>query len=99
MLSQRSNRHSVSSGLRKEVIRMRVIVNRVPELFAQVEEYWFHGPQTKLARDAGVSKSQISRILHSQPNPSYYCICRIVTVLEQKLGVKLDPREVYQVEP
>lgn len=70
--------------------------NRLPLYLAQVQDYWFHGPQRKLARDAGVSESTVSRILRGVTNPRYSDICKIVAVLEDKLERKLDPRDVYE---
>lgn len=69
--------------------------NRLPVYLAQIQDYWFHGPQKKLARDAGVSEITVSRILRGATNPRYADICKIVAVLEQKLNCKLDPRDVY----
>lgn len=71
-------------------------VNRLPVLLAQIQDYWFHGPQARFARDAGVSESTFSRILRGQTNPRYGDICKIVALLERKLERKIDPREVYE---
>lgn len=70
--------------------------NRLPVYLAQIQDYWFHGPQKKLARDAGVTESTLSRILRGATNPRYSDICKIVAVLEQKLGRQIDPRDVYE---
>jgi DNA-binding XRE family transcriptional regulator len=70
--------------------------NRLPLYLAQIQDYWFHGPQRKFAKDAGVSESTLSRILHGRTNPRYDDICKIVGLLEKKLGRKIDPREVYE---
>ena len=70
--------------------------NRLPDLLAEIEEYWFHGPQRRFARDAGVSEVTFSRILRGATNPRYADICRIVRLLEAKLGRKVDPREVWE---
>ncbi len=70
--------------------------NRLPVYLAQIQDYWFHGPQRKFARDAGVSESTLSRILRGTTNPRYEDVCKIVALLEQKLNRKIDPREVYE---
>ena len=70
--------------------------NRLSVYLGQVQDYWFHGPQKKLARDAGVTPSTLSRILRGTTNPRYEDICKIVGTLEEKLGRKIDPREVYE---
>jgi len=71
-------------------------LNRLPVYLAQIQDYWFHGPQKKFARDAGISESTLSRILRGATNPRYDDICKIVALLEMKLQRKIDPRDVYQ---
>jgi transcriptional regulator with XRE-family HTH domain len=70
-------------------------VNQLPMLLAQIQDYWFHGPQQRFARDAGVSETTLSRILRGKTNPRYEDICKIVALLEKKLRRKIDPRDVY----
>lgn len=70
--------------------------NRLREYLEQVQEYWFHGPQRRFARDAGIAESTLSRILRQESQPSYGHICRIIAVLERKLGRKIDPRDIFQ---
>lgn len=70
--------------------------NRLPQYLAEIQEYWFHGPQRRFARDAGVSEATLSRILRGATNPRYEDICRIVALLEKKLGRRIDPRDVYE---
>ena len=71
-------------------------VNRLPGYLAEIQEYWFHGPQRRFARDAGISEATFSRILRGATNPRYEDICRIVTLLESKLNRKIDPRDIYE---
>jgi len=70
--------------------------NRLPVYLAMIQAYWFHGPQRKFARDAGISESTLSRILRGATNPRYTDICKIVALLERKLQRKIDPREIYE---
>jgi transcriptional regulator with XRE-family HTH domain len=70
--------------------------NRLALYIAQVQDYWFHGPQRRFARDAGVSESTLSRIIRGQTRPRYEDLCKITALLEQKLGRKIDPREIYE---
>jgi transcriptional regulator with XRE-family HTH domain len=70
--------------------------NRLRQFLLQVEEYWFRGPQRKFARDVGVSESTVSRVIRGESRPSYPLVCRMAKVLEQKLGRKIDPREIYE---
>jgi transcriptional regulator with XRE-family HTH domain len=71
-------------------------VNQLPVLLAQIQDYWFHGPQKKLAKDAGVNEATLSRIMRGTTNPRYIDICKITAALEKKLRRKIDPREIYQ---
>lgn len=70
--------------------------NRLPAYLGQLQDYWFHGPQRRFARDAGVSESTLSRLLRGETNPRYSDICKIVALLERKLGRRIDPRDVYE---
>lgn len=70
--------------------------NRLPVFLAQIQDYWFHGPQAKFAKDAGVSEATLSRIMRGATNPRYSDICKIVALLEKKLNRRIDPREVYE---
>jgi transcriptional regulator with XRE-family HTH domain len=72
-------------------------VNRLPDYLAQIEDYWFRGPKRRFAKDAGISESTFSRIFHGVTNPRYRDVCRIVALLEQKLGKKIDPRDIYEL--
>jgi len=87
-------------SIRKEVPIPRRAVppptrNEVPKLLAQLQDYWFHGPQKRFAQDAGITPTTFSRILRGQTNPRYSDMLKIVALLEKKLGRKLDPRDVY----
>lgn len=70
--------------------------NRLKTYLEGIQEYWFHGPQRRFAREAGVPESTISRIIRQECTPDYGHICRIIRVLEAKLGKKIDPREVFE---
>jgi hypothetical protein len=72
-------------------------VNRLPDYLAQLEEYWFRGPKRRFAKDAGVSEATFSRIFHGVTNPRYRDVCKIVALLEKKLGRKIDPRDIYEM--
>ncbi|MFN3650383.1 MAG: helix-turn-helix domain-containing protein [Armatimonadota bacterium] len=70
--------------------------NHLQEYLGTIEEYWFHGPQRKFARDAGIPETTLSRILRKESTPTFPVICRIVRALEKKLGRKIDPREIFE---
>lgn len=71
-------------------------VNRLAHYLAELDEYWFRGPQRRFAKDAGVSEATLSRILRGVANPRYRDVCKIVALLEQKLGKRIDPRDIYE---
>ena len=52
------------------------------------------GGESKLARDAGVSKSALSRLVNGLSSPSFGLICALCNSLEKALGRPLDPREI-----
>lgn len=68
--------------------------NRVAILMAHTTRYAFE-PQARLARDVGVARSTISRILSGQRSPTLPLALKIVTALEEALKVPLDPRDVF----
>ena len=77
---------------------MKIIVNKIPDYYLQIEDYWFHGPQQRFADDAGVSRTSFGRLLHGGAVADYRIVCKVVSHLERKLQLRLDLREVYQVE-
>lgn len=70
-------------------------VNQIYRLMESIPDYWFKGPQLKLATDAGISKSCLCRILNGVvKDPSYSIVLNIVEAFERKLERRMDPREV-----
>lgn len=58
-----------------------------------VPRYSFMGA-TRLARDAGVSKSAVSRLMRGETSPSFAIVARIASALERSTGFAIDPREI-----
>lgn len=69
-------------------------INRIADLMAHIDRYSFKGV-ARLARDAGVSASSVSRLINGKMNPSFAMTARITEALERELGLALDPREVF----
>ncbi len=67
--------------------------NRLRAIIQHIDPYFFRGV-TKLAREAGVSHSAISRICSGKSGASYPVVCAIAEVLERHLGKRIDPREI-----
>ncbi len=53
---------------------------------------------TRLARDAGVSHSAVSRLLAGETSPSFALLWKLTKALEQRLGRRLDPRELVSLD-
>ena len=70
--------------------RLRAIIQHIPAFYFQ--------PITKLAREAGVSHSAISRICSGKSGASYPVVCAVTEVLEQRFGKRIDPREIVSFD-
>jgi DNA-binding XRE family transcriptional regulator len=68
--------------------------NRVAAVMAHTVRYAFEG-QARLARDCGVSRSTILRLLSGQCRPSFTLALAITLALEKQLCRRLDPRELF----
>ena len=67
--------------------------NRVAAIMMHTPRYSFRGT-SRLAADAGVSKSTISHLVHGQSNPLYITVSKVVKVLETHVRKPLACREV-----
>ena len=68
-------------------------INRVSDVMVHTKRYAFKGV-TKLAQDARVSASSISRLINGKLNPSFVMVARLTRALERDLGFKIDPRDL-----
>lgn len=84
-----SNRPSASTGPTG-----RLMHNRVAAVMLHVPWYTISG-QARLARDAGVSKSAISRLLSGQSAPGYLLANAVTAALERRMGRSLHPRDLF----
>lgn len=67
--------------------------NRVAAVIAHTTRYAFKG-QTRLARDAGISRSALTRLISGRVRSSYTIVHRVTSTLEKALNRKLDCREL-----
>lgn len=67
--------------------------NRLRLVMAHTTRYAFKG-EARLASDAGVSKSAVSRLVNGLSSPSFAVVSAIAHALEKRLGRPLDPREL-----
>lgn len=68
-------------------------INRISDVMAHTTRYAFRGV-TRLAEDARVSPSSISRLVHGKLNPSFILVARVTSALERTLGYHIDPRDL-----
>lgn len=73
------------------------LFNRIAALMEHTTRYAFKGA-SRLAADAGVSKSFISRLLHGQTSPFFVHVVRLTQALEKALERRLDPREFLSLD-
>ena len=76
--------------------------NRILALMAHTNRYAFKG-ESRLAHDAGVSKSAVCRLLNGQSSPSFALVSSITKALEPHLqrgleGRRLDPHELISLD-
>lgn len=71
--------------------------NRIAAVMEHIPRYTIQG-QARLAADAGVSRSAVSRLLSGQTEPSFSVALAITSALEWKLGRKLEPRELFSLD-
>jgi len=69
-------------------------INRLADVMAHSTRYACHGVP-RLAEDAGIHRTTLSRVMSGRMNPSARLVGRITTALEKALGRKLDPRELF----
>ncbi len=82
-----------------------IVQNRLPAIMAHTFWYAFE-PQARLAKDAGVSRSTVSRLITGKINPSFRLVQAITSALTKRLNdtmdvpmtAPLDPREVFSTD-
>ena len=73
--------------------RRRRVYTRIAEVMVHISYFSFQG-QARLAKEAGVSKSTVSRLIRGKTLPSYSLVYSVTRALEARLGKTLDPREL-----
>ena len=68
--------------------------NRVQTVMVHVSRYSFQG-RARLAADAGVSRSTISRMINGQTNPSHMLVQAVTDALAVHLKLPLVPRDLF----
>lgn len=83
-------------------INTDAVHNRILALMAHTSRYAFKG-ESRLANDAGVSKSAVCRLLNGQSSPSFALVSALTHALEPHLqrglqGKRLDPHELISLD-
>lgn len=73
------------------------ISNRLRAILLHVPYYAFEGT-ARLARDTGLAPSSISRIIRGKVSPSYVAVETITKAISQRLGRRLDARELFTTD-
>lgn len=73
------------------------VQNRVRVLLVHIPAFSIQG-QARLAHDAGVARSTVSRLVNGQISPSYRLARAVTDALERKLGQPLDIRDVFTLD-
>lgn len=68
-------------------------VNRLADVMAHHDRFAFKGV-SRLAREAGVSPSSVSRLINGKYNPSFLMVARLANALERAYGYSIDPRDL-----
>ncbi len=68
-------------------------INRLADIMAHSNRYAFEGVK-RLASDARVDPSSVSRFINRKLNPSFIFVARLTHALEEHLGIVLDPRDI-----
>ena len=71
--------------------------NRIGAVMAHSPRRYAFCGQARLARDAGVNRSTISRLCAGKSRPTFSLIFAIASLLEQDLGCPIDPRELISL--
>lgn len=76
--------------------------NRLLAFMAHTSRYAFDGG-SRLAEDAGVSRSSVNRLLNGQCSPSFALVSAVTRTLEKHLqgglqGKRLDPHELISLD-
>lgn len=71
--------------------------NRLKAIMSHIGYLSFQGT-VRLAREAGVSHSVVSRIINGKTAASFPVMVAITNALEKRLGHKIDPREILSFD-
>lgn len=68
-------------------------IPRFADVMAHTDRYAFKGV-SRLAKDARVCASSVSRLINGRISPSFVMVARLTAALERQLGRTIDPRDL-----
>ncbi|HEX8237753.1 MAG TPA: helix-turn-helix transcriptional regulator [Abditibacteriaceae bacterium] len=71
--------------------------NRLRAVMSHTTRYAFKG-ETRLAEDAGVSKSALNRLINGQSSPSFALVCALAAALSIHLNRRIEPCELVSCD-
>lgn len=77
---------------RRRKINTGLVYNRLLAIMAHTTRYAFKG-EARLAADARVARSTISRLVTGQSNPSFALVTAVSQALSHHLSRRIDPHE------
>ena len=75
----------------------RKLHNRLRAVMSHTTRYAFKG-ETRLAEDAGVSKSALNRLINGQSSPSFALVCALAEALSKRLHRRIEPSELVSCD-
>jgi hypothetical protein len=78
-------------------INQAPVSNRLLAIMAHTTRYAFKG-ESRLASDAGISKSALCRLVNGQSTPSFPLVIAVTRALERHLKRAIDPREIVSID-
>ena len=73
------------------------VQNRIAGVLQHIPEYYF-SPQKRLAKDAHLSCSTVSRIISGETVPSGMAMLAISAAIGHRLGKHIDPSELFSLD-
>ena len=73
--------------------RPAAVKNRIASIALHVPRYQIK-TVSRLAKDAKVAKSAVSRLMRGEGEPSYMLVSRIADAISKEIGMPLDHREI-----
>jgi transcriptional regulator with XRE-family HTH domain len=83
--------------LHDQKLHNRKLHNRLRAVMSHTIRYAFKG-ETRLAEDAGISKSALNRLINGQSSPSFALVCALAEALSKRLKRRIEPSELVSCD-